>query len=91
MPRFYLPRGRSLCLRCAIGERMVVGRTLWDFIIEMSMTPGAGAMILVLFVLLELIIIVILLVHSGIFSVKLNYGGLELGFNHLIMIIRSEV
>jgi len=70
---------------------MVVGRTLWDFIVEMSMTPGVGAMLLVLFVLLEMIIIVVLLIYSGILSIRLNYGGLDLGFHHLIMIVGSEV
>lgn len=66
---------------------MVVGRTLWDFIIEMAMTPGIGAMLLAAFVLLEMVIIVILLIYSGILSIKLNYGGLDLELNQLIMVI----
>ncbi len=66
---------------------MVVGRTLWDFIIEMAMTPSIGAIILAVFVLLEMLIIVILLIHSGILSIRLNYGELELGLNHLIMVV----
>lgn len=53
--------------------------TLWDFIIEVATTPGIGAMLLAAFVLLKIIIIVILLIHSGILSIRLNYGVLTLG------------
>ncbi len=66
---------------------MVVGRTLWDFIMEMIMTPGIGAMLLAVFVLFEMIIIVILLIHSGILSVRLNYGGLDLELHHLTLFV----
>ncbi len=58
---------------------MIVGRTLWDFIIEVIKTPGFGVVLLALFILLELIfIILLLLIHSGLFSVKLSYGGLAI-------------
>lgn len=70
---------------------MVVGRTLWDFIIEMAMTPSMGAMLLAAFVLLEMFIIVILLIHSGILSIRLNYGELDLELNHLTMVEWSQV
>ncbi len=70
---------------------MVVGRTLWDFITEMIMAPGIGAMLLAAFVLIEMLIIVILLIYSGILSIKLNYGGLDIAINHLIMVVGKEV
>ncbi len=70
---------------------MVVGRTLWDFIMEMIMTSGIGAMLLAVFVLLEMIVIVILLIHSGILSIRLNYGGLDLELHHLTLFVWNEV
>jgi len=70
---------------------MVVGRTLWDFIIEMAMTQGIGALLLAVFLLLEMIIIVILLIHSGILSIRLNYGVLYLETHHLTMVVLKQV
>jgi len=70
---------------------MVVGRTLWDFIIEMAMTPGIGAMFLAAIVLLEMLIILILLIHSGILSIRLNYGELDLELNHLTMVLWKQL
>ena len=70
---------------------MVVGRTLWDFIIEMAMTQGIGALLLAVFLLLELIIIVMLLIHSGILSIRLNYGVLDLEMHYLTMVVLKQV
>ncbi|MGA9098730.1 MAG: hypothetical protein WB392_07350 [Methanotrichaceae archaeon] len=70
---------------------MVVGRTLWDFIIEMAMTQGIGAMLLAVFVLLEIIIIVVLLIYSGILSIRLNYGVLDLEMHHLTIVVWTKV
>ena len=70
---------------------MVVGRTLWDFIIEMAMTQGIGALLLAVFLLLEMIIIVILLIHSGLLSIRLDYGMLDLEMNHLTLVVLKQV
>lgn len=60
---------------------MVVGRTLWDFIIEVARTPGIGLVILAAFILLELLLVItMLLIHSGLIAVKLSYGGLGIEF-----------
>lgn len=58
---------------------MVVGRTLWDFVIEAFQTPGLGVVLLALLILFELILIlIILLVHNGLLDLKFSYGGLGL-------------
>lgn len=64
---------------------MVVGRTLWDFLIEVVRSPDLRGVLLALLVLLELsVIMLLLLVHSGLVAVKLSYGGLGIEFHHLL-------
>jgi len=56
-------------------DDMVVGRTLWDFILEIFGMPGFTTVIIVRIILLELILIlVLLLVHAGLLDLKLSYG-----------------
>ena len=58
---------------------MVVGRSLWDFVIEVVRMPGFGIVLIALLILLEVILILILvLVHNGLISMKFSYGGLGL-------------
>ena len=70
------------------GDKMVVGRTLWDFIIEIVESPDLRSMLLALLVLVELsIIALLLLVQSGLVAVKFSYGGLGIELYHLIAMI----
>ncbi len=70
------------------GDKMVVGRTLWDFIIEIVESPDLRSMLLALLVLAELsIIALLLLVQSGLVAVKFSYGGLGIELHHLIAMI----
>lgn len=63
---------------------MVVGRTLWDFIFEALQTPGLRVDLIALLILLEVMLIVLLLlVHSGLIGVKISVGGLGIEFDHL--------
>jgi hypothetical protein len=58
---------------------MVVGRTLWDFVIEVFQTPGLGIVLITLLILLEItLILILLLAHNGVLDLKFNYGGLGL-------------
>ncbi len=58
---------------------MVVGRTLWDFVIEAFRTPGVGLILIALLILFEIILILILLLaHNGLLDIKFSYGGLGL-------------
>jgi len=58
---------------------MVVGRTLWDFVIEAFQTPGVGLILIALLILFEIILILILLLaHNGLLDLKFSYGGLGL-------------
>jgi len=58
---------------------MVVGRTLWDFVIEVIRMPGFGIVLIALLIFLEVILILILvLVHNGLICIKFSYGGLGL-------------
>ena len=60
---------------------MVVGRTLWDFIIEAFETPGLRIILIAWLILLETVLIIILLsFHNGHMGVKIGYGwlGIEL-------------
>lgn len=59
---------------------MVVGRTIWDFIIEAGKTPGlqlAFVILLVLIIAVLTLIVLAFLLHSGFLSVRLQYGTLE--------------
>jgi len=56
---------------------VVVGRTLWDFIAEAFQTPGMRIYLLVSIVLLEvLLIVLILLIHSGMIGIRISFGNL---------------
>lgn len=67
---------------------MVVGRTLWDFIIEVVRTPGLRGTFLALLVLLEMaFILLLLLVQVGLIDVRLSYGGLGFELHHLTALI----
>ena len=58
---------------------MVVGRTLWDFVIEAFETPGLGIVLIALLVLFEItLILILLLAHNGLFDLKFSYGGMDL-------------
>ncbi len=62
-----------------MGDVMVVGRTLWDFVIEAFQTPGLGIIIIAVLILFEItLILVLLLAHNGILNLKFSYGGLGL-------------
>lgn len=69
-------------------DDMIVGRTLWDFLIEVVRTPGLRGPLLALLVLLELaFILLLLLIQSGLIAVKLSYGGLGIELHHLAAVI----
>jgi len=56
---------------------MIVGRTLWDFLIEVVRSPDLRGMLLALLVMLELaFIVLLLLIQSDLIAVKFSYGGL---------------
>jgi hypothetical protein len=67
---------------------MVVGRTLWDFVIEVIRTPGFGIVLIAVLILLEFILILILvMVHNGLIGIKLSYGGLGVELYHLAPLV----
>ena len=67
---------------------MVVGRTIWDFVIEAFQTPGLGIILIALLILFELILIlVLLLVHNGLIDLKFSYGGLGLELHQLAVMV----
>jgi hypothetical protein len=67
---------------------MVVGRTLWDFVIEAFQTPGLGLILIALLILFELILILILLLaHNGILDLKFSYGGLGLELHQFVALV----
>ena len=67
---------------------MVVGRTMWDFVIEAFQTPGLGLILIALLILFELILILILLLaHNGILDLKLSYGGLGLELHQFAALV----
>ena len=70
---------------CALGEgRMVVGRTLWDFIIEAFQKPGFGMILIALLISFEvLLILILLLADSGFIDIRFSYGGLGLELHHM--------
>ena len=70
------------------GRSMVVGRTLWDFVIEAFQTPGLRVVLIALLILFELILIFILLsVHNGLLDLKFSYGGLGLELHQLSALV----
>ena len=76
-------------LRCAlVGDAMVVGRTLWDFVIEVFRTPGMSVILLALLILFEIILIlIILLVQNGLMDLKFSYGGLGLELHQFTALV----
>jgi hypothetical protein len=63
---------------------MVVGRTLWDFIIEAFQKPGVGMILIALFISFEImLILILLLVNSGLIDIRFSYGDLGLELHHL--------
>jgi hypothetical protein len=61
--------------------QMVVGRTLWDFVIEVIQTPGLRTGFLAFLIILEIALIVLqILVSSGAVGFKLGIGGVEVVF-----------
>lgn len=67
---------------------MVVGRTLWDFLIEVVRSPDLRGMLLALLVLLELaFILLLLLIQSGLIAAKFSYGGFGIELHHLFALI----
>jgi hypothetical protein len=86
VPMVYFLSGKPFAVRfvmqCCEG-RMVVGRTLWDFVIEVVQTPGLRLFLLLVFILFEIVLIMLLLlIQSGTIGVKLSYGGLGIELNH---------
>ena len=70
---------------------MVVGRTLWDFVIEMLQTPGLRVFLLAAVILLELaLIILLLLMQNGLIGVKFSYGGLGVELLQVTMIAAMQ-
>ena len=67
---------------------MVVGRTLWGFVIEAFQTPGLGVILIALLILFEFILILILLLaHNGLLELKFSYGGLGLKLHQLAALV----
>ncbi len=68
---------------------MVVGRTLWDFVIEVTQKPELMNLLLVLLVLSELVfMILILLAQSGFLGIRLSYGGIQVELHPLALMMR---
>ena len=61
---------------------MVVGRTVWDFAIELLQTPRRSILLLAVLIFLELIIIVLLLMQNGLIGIKISYGSLGVELHH---------
>jgi len=61
--------------------RMVVGRTLWDFIIEVIQTPRLRLWLLALLILLVATIFLMLFLMQNIIpGTRLSYGSVKLEF-----------
>ena len=57
---------------------MVVGRTLWDLLWEVIQNPRLRISFLVMLILLEVALIILaLLIHSGLLTMKFSLGGIE--------------
>ena len=56
---------------------MVVGRTLWDLLWEVIQNPRLRISFLVMLILLEVALIILaLLIHSGLLTMKFSLGGI---------------
>ncbi len=68
---------------------MVVGRTLWDFIVEVTQKPELMNLLLVLLVLSELVfMILVLLAQGGYLGIRLSYGGVQVELRPLALMMR---
>jgi hypothetical protein len=57
---------------------MVVGRTLWDLIWEMIQNPRLRTSFLAVLILLEVALIILaLLIHDGLLTMKFSLGGFD--------------
>ena len=55
---------------------MVVGRTLWDLLWEVIQNPRLRISFLLVLILLEVALIILaLLIHSGLLTMKFSLGG----------------
>ncbi|HPT18990.1 MAG TPA: hypothetical protein PLJ25_02915 [Methanothrix sp.] len=71
---------------------MVVGRTLWDFILEIFRMPGMVTVIIALVILLELILILVLvLAQAGLLDLRLSFGGSSLELHGLAAMALTSV
>jgi hypothetical protein len=67
-------------------DEMVVGRTLWDLLWEVIQNPRLRASFLVVLILLELAFIILaLLIHSGLITMKFSLGGFDVEVHPLIV------
>jgi hypothetical protein len=64
---------------------MVVGRTLWDLLWVVLQNPKLRISFLAVLVLLEVAFIILaLLIHTGLLTMKFSLGGLEVDVHSLI-------
>jgi hypothetical protein len=64
---------------------MVVGRTLWDFLWEVIQNPRLRGSVLAVLILLEVAFIILaLLIHSGLLTMKFSFGGFDVEVHPLI-------
>ncbi len=71
---------------------MVVGRTLWDFVIEVVQTPGLRLFLLLALILLDVVLIMLLLlIQNGLIGIKFSYGGLGIELNHPTILVANMV
>lgn len=62
---------------------MVVGRTQWDFAIEVIERPGFGLFLIALLIFIELILILIfVMAYTGLIDIEVSYGGLDVVMHH---------
>jgi hypothetical protein len=58
---------------------MVVGRTLWDLIWEMVQNPRQRASFLAVLIILEVALIILaLLIHGGLLTMRFRLGGFDI-------------
>ena len=68
-----------------VDIEMVVGRTLWDFLWEVAQNPRLMPSLLAGLILLEVALIIIaLLIHSGLITMKFSLGSFEFEVHPLI-------
>ena len=73
-----LEHNRDACRSGRWDVQMVVGRTLWDLLWEVIQNPRLRISFLVVLILLEVALIILaLLIHSGLLTMKFSLGGFE--------------